>query len=177
MSRIKAGLTLGLCLSVFGMLGCSEDATAPAPPPSPPQQPAKPQLPEAVSIQEAAPVVQEYVYDPSGKRDPFQPLLTVRKPVAQQEAPLTPLQQYDLGQFRLIAAIIGKGEPTAMIEAPGGKPFVIKKGIKIGKNNGTVVDISSNAVSIEERYYDFSGAVRKSMNQIQFPPREGVKRV
>jgi len=175
MSRINAGLILGLCLTVLGMGGCTEEGTAPAPPAPATKQAAQPKPAEVVKTPTEVAPEREFVYDPSGKRDPFEPLVEVRKPVVEQEAPLTPLQQYDLGQFRLIAAIVGKGEPTAMIEAPGGKSYVLKKGVKIGRNNGTVIDITSQAVSVEERYYDFSGAVRKSINQIEFPPREGVK--
>jgi len=159
------------------LIGCAdekENRTAPASNAKKSVQPAPAK--KAVEVKpEEAKVEPVFVYDPSGQRDPFEALLAVRKPINQEvTVPLTPLQEYDLSQFRLIGAIIGKGEPKAMVEAPGGKPFMLKKGVKIGKNNGVVVKITDSEVVVEERYYDFSGAVRTSENTIQFPPREGV---
>lgn len=136
-----------------------------------PTQKAKPAQKEKI-IADSIPEV-KFVYNPVGKRDPFVSLIAERKPVIDKQIPLTPLQQYDLSQFRLIGAIIGK-TPQAMVEAPDGKPYVLKKGVLIGKNNGVVVDIDSQKVVVEEKYYDFSGVVRKSLNTIEFPPKQGV---
>jgi type IV pilus assembly protein PilP len=159
------------------LYGCTDEQVGNSPPPAKSNKvvPA-PAAKRVVEVKpEDAKVEVAFVYDPSGQRDPFEALLSVRKPITQEGVvPLTPLQKYDLGQFRLIGAIIGKGDPKAMVEAPGGKPFMIQKGVKIGKNNGVVIDITESEVLVEERYYDFSGAVRTSQNSIQFPPREGV---
>jgi len=155
--------------------GCSDEGSQPAPAVDAKQKVRPPKVQAEVEVTpEDAKVESTFAYDPSGKRDPFEALLAVRKPIVPDAAPLTPLQEYDLGQFRLIGAIIGKGEPRAMVEAPGGKPFMLKKGIKIGKNNGVVLEITKAAVVVEEKYYDFSGAVRTTVNKIKFPPREGV---
>lgn len=158
------------------LLGCDEEI--PAPPPAEPQKVAAPP-PTAITPssapETAAPAPPLYVYDPAGRRDPFEPLTAVKKPISQQEAPLTPLQSFDLGQLRLIGVIIGKGEPRAMVSAPDGKSYILKKGIKVGRNDGVVVGIKADEVQIEERYYDFSGEIRKSIESIQLPKREGVE--
>jgi type IV pilus assembly protein PilP len=158
------------------LFGCAEEKRVDSSPAKAKNKVPQVKVNAAVDVKpEDAKVDESFVYDPSGMRDPFEELLAVRKPIAQNEiVPLTPLQEYDLGQFRLIGAIIGKGEPKAMVEAPGGKPFMLKKGVKIGKNNGVVVNITAAEVVVEEKYYDYSGAVRTSRNTIQFPPREGV---
>ena len=118
----------------------------------------------------------EFVYVSEGRRDPFLPLTTIRKPVIQvvDEEPQTPLQSYDVAQFKLIGVIVGMGAPKAMVVAPDGKSYVLAKGIKIGKNNGIIVDITSESVSIQETYYDFSGNVIENIQEITVPRREGV---
>ncbi len=116
----------------------------------------------------------KYVYEAAGRRDPFLPLAQIRKPVSESGQPLTPLQKFDLGQFRLIGVIIGRNEPMAMVMAPGGKAYVLKRGIKIGKNAGQVIDIREDTVVIEERFYDFAGEYRTSVQEIQLPKRQGV---
>ena len=161
--------------ALFLLFGCDEDT--PAPPPAAPRKVAAPPPREAapqVAPEVAAPPPPRYVYDPSGRRDPFEPLTSIKKPIAQQDVPLTPLEKFDLGQLRLIGVILGKGEPRAMVIAPDGKSYILKKGIKVGKNDGRVVGIKADAVLVEERYYDFSGEIRKSVESIQLPKREGV---
>ncbi|OEU59727.1 MAG: hypothetical protein BA870_01480 [Desulfuromonadales bacterium C00003094] len=123
---------------------------------------------------EAEKIEPKYVYEAAGRRDPFLPLAQIRKPVSQSGQPLTPLQKFDLGQFRLVGVIIGRNEPMAMVMAPGGKAYVLKRGIKIGKNAGQVIDIREDAVIIEERFYDFAGEYRTSVQEIQLPKRQGV---
>jgi type IV pilus assembly protein PilP len=121
------------------------------------------------------PKVEKYVYNPIGKRDPFENPLKRNVEVSPESGiPLTPLQKYDLGQFRLIGVIVGKGEPRAMVVAPDGKSFILKKGIKIGKNDGSVIDITTDSVLVKEKYYDFAGEIRTSVQEIKLPKRGGA---
>ncbi|MDY6849753.1 MAG: pilus assembly protein PilP [Geoalkalibacter sp.] len=119
------------------------------------------------------PSAPDYVYDPTGKRDPFQSLLEIRKPVVPDE-PQTPLQTFDLDQLRLVGSIVGMKEPRAMVSAPDGKAYIVKIGTKIGKNNGVVVKILNDRIEIKESFYDFTGEVRTGIQTIQLPEREGV---
>jgi type IV pilus assembly protein PilP len=178
MFRHRLHLILVALAALSLLYGCGEETPAPSPP-SPPQKVAAPPpvqpapAPAAETAAEAA--APRYVYDPAERRDPFEPLTLVRKPLAAQDAPLTPLQRFDLGQLRLIGVIVGKGEPRAMVVAPDGKSYILKKGVKVGRNDGKIVDITAEAILVEERYYDFSGEIRKSTQEIQLPKREGVE--
>lgn len=168
-------LLMSITLSVFA--GCGEETPEPTPVPksqkvAPPPKQEMPAPPQESAPEQAAPA---YVYDPSGRRDPFESLLDLKKPVLTVEEPLTPLQKYDVGQMRLIGIIIGKGEPRAMVIAPDGKSYILKKGIKVGKNDGTVVEITQDAVLVKERYIDFSGEIRTGIQEIMLPKREGVE--
>ena len=131
---------------------------------------------------EAAPAVAaqeekeaEFVYVAEGRRDPFVPLTRIKKPMTRgDEEPTTPLQSFDIVQYRLVGVIVGKGEPKAMVVAPDGKSYVLAKGVKIGKNQGVVVDVTSEAVIVKEKYYDFSGNVIENILEISVPKREGA---
>ncbi len=121
-------------------------------------------------------VAEKYVYNPNGKRDPFKnPLQTVAESTSETGVPLTPLQRFDIGQLRLIGVIVGKGKPRAMVIAPDGKSFILSVGTKVGKNDGTVVDITTEAVQVKEKYYDFTGEIRTSIQEIRLPKQGGVK--
>ena len=174
----RAGLRM---MVVFGLVllaaGCS-DVNAPAPEAAAPQKikvtPPKDgekAVAEEIQTPAAEPV---FVYNPNGRRDPFLGLLAVKKPVGAQPAqPQTPLQEYELGQFRLTGVIRNASGPAAMVMAPGGKSYVVKKGVKIGKNGGTIIAIENNRIVVEERYYDFAGELRRDRQEIRFPNKAG----
>lgn len=170
-----------LCLicGVFlfsGVVGCTEEPSTS----SQPQQTAAVATPPAKSLpapdvkQDEPPKEAEFVYSSEGRRDPFVPLSKIRRPVVESAEPETPLQSYDLSQFRLVGVIVGKGAAKAMVVAPDGKSYVLAKGVKIGKNNGVVIEINSLAVRVEEKYYDFSGNVIENIQEIAVPKREGA---
>lgn len=167
-------LLLLLTSSLLLAVGCSEDSA-----PVKKQQKSTQKRVQKQAAAQDTPVAKkekkEFVYDPAGKRDPFRPLVAVRLPAEDANVPLTPLQKFELSQFRLIGVIVGKGEPRAMVVAPGGKSYVLKKGQKIGKNHGVVIDIDSETVQIEEKFLDLAGSVTKSIQEISLPPRQGVE--
>lgn len=135
--------------------------------------PAKAAPPAAAKTEEEP--EEAFVYSGEGRRDPFVPLSQIRQPMpGVDEEPETPLQSYDIAQFRLVGVIVGKGQPKAMVVSPDGKSYVLAKGVKIGKNNGVVVDITSDAILVKETYYDFSGNVIDNIQEIAVPRREGV---
>ena len=166
---------LPACLALLA--GCSGEQSAPpvSHHPSPKKvmvAPAPKPAAEAKAPKVAAPPA--YVYNPAGKRDPFEALALVKRAIP-QTGELTPLQKYDLKQFKLIGVIIGKGSPRAMVVAPDGKSFILKPGTKIGRNDGTVVGINKDGVQVREHFYDFSGVVRTNMASIQLPKKEGAE--
>lgn len=166
---------LYLFCAVFVLAGCSEEGAAPSQPaqtavkPPPAKQVAPPVAQEDIKKEEKP----EFSYVVKGRRDPFVPLTSIRRPIQAQEIkePETPLQSYDLPQFRLIGLIVGRGEPKAMVVAPDGKSYLLSKGLKIGKNNGVILDITSESIVVEEKYYDFSGNVIENIQEISVPTR------
>jgi type IV pilus assembly protein PilP len=155
-----------------GLLGCSEETTTAQPQAAKVRKPPAKQVPPPEVKEEEK--VAEFVYITDGRRDPFVPLSRIRRPVTESAEPETPLQSYDISQFRLAGVIVGKGASKAMVIAPDGKSYILSKGIKIGKNNGVVITINSDSVVIEEKYYDFSGNIIENIQEIAVPKREGV---
>jgi type IV pilus assembly protein PilP len=157
-----------------GLLGCSEEtATTAQPQTAKVRKPPAKQVP-APEAKEEEEKEAEFVYVTDGRRDPFVPLSRIRRPVESSDEPETPLQSYDLSQFRLAGVIVGKGASKAMVIAPDGKSYILSEGVKIGKNSGVVITISSESVLVEEKYFDFSGNVIENIQEISVPKREGV---
>ena len=174
MTRWQVYLICGVCI-LAGLVGCSEEPA----PSSPPQKSVAVKTPPASQVPPPATKEEEqketeFVYVTDGRRDPFVPLSAIRTPLAVSTEPATPLQSYDLAQFRLVGVIVGKGASKAMVVAPDGKSYVLAKGVKIGKNNGVVTEINSEVILVEEKYYDFSGNVIENIQEITVPKREGA---
>jgi type IV pilus assembly protein PilP len=156
------GIVISLCVAGCDQLplkkGKEQKATA-----KPPPQPAPRQTTSSPSAAPTQEVERDYVYDPTGKRDPFQPFIAAQTPVKPvgEEIPSTPLQKYDLSQLKLVAIIVGTGEGSAMVQDSEGKGYIIKKGVYVGTNFGKVKTVLKDRVIIEERYKDYTGQVKE----------------
>lgn len=103
-----------------------------------------------------------YTFNPVGKRDPFVPFLKTKSD--KDDRIVTPLQKYDLSQYKLVGIIWGESESTAMVEDPEKNGHFIRVGTLIGKNWGKVARINPNNVVVAEEYRDFQG--RLVVNEI-----------
>lgn len=112
-----------------------------------------------------------FVYSPIGKRDPFESLLKEGKQTRASSVPKTPLEKFDLGQFRIQAILLGKGAPRAMVSAPDGKNYILQPGLKIGKNNGVIKDITEKSIIVEESTFDLAGNPIKGIQSISIPDK------
>lgn len=135
----------------------------------------------------------EYVYNQADKRDPFRSLILGKKEQLKLEEerkrieekreeerfqkemekiPFTPLQEFDLSSIKVIAIIWGDIGNYAMVEAPDGKGYTIKKGIYIGKGRGIVKDITSDMIIIEEKYMDVYKKIKTKTVELKLRKEE-----
>jgi Tfp pilus assembly protein PilP len=95
---------------------------------------------------------EEFVYDPTGKRDPFTPYdMSSGKAKAGDG-----IFCCELGQFRLSIVLMGD-TPTAIVEAADGKGHTVTVGSKIGINRAEVVEILADRIRVLEKSVDFTG--------------------
>ena len=94
-------------------------------------------------------------YDPQGKRDPFRPFDF--SPQFNEEEPKSPLETHDLDSLKVTAIFEAGNEPSAVVETADGRGYTLRKGTKIGRNNGEVVEILSDRVRVLEIFVDFTG--------------------
>lgn len=110
---------------------------------------------------------EKFIYDATGKADPFKPF-TVARPVSAGE---TVLERTPISSLRL-AIVMGMGESAkALVEDGTGKGHHVVKGTKIGVNGGEVVEILPDRLLILEVSEDFTG--QKHHNQIELLLRPG----
>ncbi len=83
-------------------------------------------------------------------RNPFQPPPVVTKKLlqarqAKTHVPQTPLEKYDLESFVLTGIV----SDLAMVVAPDGSTYIIKKGTRIGKQGEVVVGVYEDRVAVK----------------------------
>ena len=115
-----------------------------------------------------------YSYTPTNKRDPFKPPL--RYDQDEDSAALPAIQRYTLDQLRLTTILWSTpelGEPSrAMFKDPKNRNYILKEGDKIGKNDGVILKINKNEVTIVEKYKDPFG--NESIKETPIYPMSGT---
>jgi type IV pilus assembly protein PilP len=110
-----------------------------------------------------------FVYDPTGRRDPFKPFLGNGKNLSltSQSSAYIPrpsipsllqpfdttndsLENYDVNQLRVVAILWDVQDPKAMLAGSSKKMFMVHKRSKIGRNSGYVASIREGEVVVVE---------------------------
>jgi type IV pilus assembly protein PilP len=126
---------------------------------------AKAQEPSEILTDEYAPsslTTEGYVYDPTGRRDPFKPYTppdAIKKETTTDGTVISsdPLQIYDLAQYKIVGILWDTKTPRAMVKDPTGRVFPLKKETRIGRNNGFVSMIREGAVLVVEPAFGDNG--------------------
>jgi type IV pilus assembly protein PilP len=98
-----------------------------------------------------------FSYDPSGRRDPFAPIVQQGQGAGPADENLPPLQRVGLTELTLIGIVWGAYGYTAMVQTPDGKGYAVRRGTRIGPNNGVVSAITERGIIVQERFTDIYG--------------------
>jgi type IV pilus assembly protein PilP len=125
-----------------------------------------------------------YRYDPATRSDPFVPFIRKEEPVtfqneeAQSNRPLTPLEKIEVTQLRVIGILWypeGQKQTMAMVQLPDGKGFVLHKGMRVGRHNGIVDEITPEAIIVREQGRDILGKPTSRDVLIKLHRKQGVQ--
>jgi type IV pilus assembly protein PilP len=151
--------------------GCADSGKAPGT-----AVPIKPKGTQQIATKSTATLIEaaqlnEYSYAVLGRRDPFSPLI-VRQEEKAKGGDRTPLERYNIFDFKLTGIVWGGYGYNAMLEAPDGKGYFIKIGTVIGFNKGVVKKITSRKLVIEEKFKNFSGETERKEITIELQKKQ-----
>ena len=116
--------------------------------------------------------VLEAGYDPLGRRDPFAPIIQeLQLGVVNENLP--PLQRTPMAELNLIAIVWGTYGYTAMVQTPEGHGYTVRRGTKIGQNNGVVSAVTERGIIVQERFTDVYGKKQEREYVKLLHPKEG----
>ena len=113
-------------------------------------------------------------YDPSGRRDPFVPVLQ-QLGLGPIDPTLPPLQRVGLTEMSLIAVVWGAYGYTAMVQTPDGNGYAVRRGTRIGPNNGVVSAVTEKGIVVQERFTDVYGSKQEREYVKLLHPKEGAE--
>jgi type IV pilus assembly protein PilP len=152
--------------------GCgSKPVPPPPPPPAPVAAAAPPAAPEA-----SKPAEVEWSYSSVGKRDPFRSFLSELGGAAGGLATrcATPLGRFELEQLKLVAVVTGLEDPVAMVEAPTGVGYAVRRGACVGKNGGVVAAVRSGELVVSEWAVRADGTRDRTQTVLRLPKQAAL---
>lgn len=122
---------------------------------------------------EAAP---EWSYSSVGKRDPFRSFLSELSAQSGNLATRcsTPLGRFEVEQLRLVAVVTGLEDPVAMVQAPNGVGYTLRRGACIGKNGGIVAAVRTGEVIISEWAIRADGSRDATQTVLRLPKQAAL---
>ena len=112
-------------------------------------------------------------YNSEGRRDPF---MSFVRPDEELTKWVHPLQKTAIPTLKLIGvASSGGGGYEGMIQVPDGKSYPVKRGARIGMNQGRIRDIGPTELIVEEPYLNIFGRsdIRQTIMKL-YTKKEGV---
>jgi type IV pilus assembly protein PilP len=168
--------TVFFALTSLSLLGCGKKE-------SPPKATPQAKKPTAIKPVIQQPLSSSKVVAPAAatvdfttKKDPFKAYVAASKgplaPKKNRYGQIIPILNYDLNQFSVKGIIIGLKQNSALIVDPTGKPYVVKAGMEIGRNEGKITKITATYIEVFEQYRDESGKLRKNTTKLMLPKKE-----
>ncbi len=160
---LAAVAVLAACGSKPAPRPAAPAAVAAAPAPAQPAQPA--------AADAKKPAEPEWSYSSAGKRDPFRSFLSEieRGQGSLATRCATPLGRFELEQLKLVAVVTGLEDPVAMVEAPTGVGYSVRRGACIGKNGGSVAAVRSGELVVTEWAVRADGTRDRTQTVIRLP--------
>lgn len=106
-----------------------------------------------------------WLYDPTGKRDPFEPFNLNPDTEIDESAP--PLCRLALSQLKMTAVLEGFTPTRAMLEDTSGKGYTVQPGTRLGLSCGEIVAIEKERILIIEEKKDFTGKITKTTAELK----------
>lgn len=160
-------------VALLAVLAACADKPKPAAPAAKPAAPAAAATPATAATDGKKPEA-EWSYSSAGKRDPFRSFLAEARASGRllDTRCATPLGRYELEQLKLVAVVTGLEDPVAMVQAPSGTGYAVRRGACIGKNGGTVLAVRSGEVVVAEWAIRADGTRDRTQTVLSLPKRE-----
>lgn len=177
MMEIRSKMMIAaLCLPLL-LASCGKEEVKQVEAPKQAAHPGKGQAASGQGIETAAAL---HVTAEHPSRNPFQSHIVLMKgaEAAVKKVVKGPLECCELSLFRLMAVVSSAENSFALVLSPDSKRYVIRRGDKIGSNEGKVVKIGNNRVIVREPNKDEKGNILSTTDtEMALPTEKANERV
>jgi Tfp pilus assembly protein PilP len=92
-------------------------------------------------------------------RNPFLSYIAIRKGVDKAVKVKGPLECCELNLFKLVAVVVSPDSSFALVESPGKKRYIVRRGNFIGARGGKITRINTRSITVREYEKNVSGEV------------------
>ena len=106
-------------------------------------------------------------------RNPFQSHIMLLRGTDVSQKIKGPLECCDFDQFKIVAVVTGPDSGFALVEGPGAKRYVVKRGDAMGPRDGKVVNVTNNGLVVREYTRDEDGKILSSQDvEVKMPAKK-----
>lgn len=98
------------------------------------------------------------------RRNPFQSHIILMKGMEGAKKIRGPLECCELSSFKVVALVVSPDNSFALIQAPDGKRYVVRKGDVLGSREGRIIRIDSRSLTVREIEREDDGKIRSSVD-------------
>lgn len=95
-----------------------------------------------------------YIYNPSGRRDPFKkPSMAIRgiRKAEPDDNVKSGLEGFDIEAYEVTSILWDTKSPKALVKDPAGETHLVEKGVRIGRRDGYVAEIREGELIIVQK--------------------------
>jgi Tfp pilus assembly protein PilP len=138
------------------------------------------QIPKPAPVEEPAPA-RIYKLDAAGskvaRRNPFLSYVILSRDAGKVVKIKGPLECCDLNLFRLVAVVVSSENSYALVESPGKKRYIVRRGDFIGAVGGKITRINTRSITVREHDRDSTGKIiSTSDEELRLPTNRKTKR-
>ena len=170
---MNIGLKKGILIALIplAVAACSRKEEPVQPPVKKASAPVAAGAAEPADVNKEAEVKAEEV---SAKyRNPFQSHIMLLRGTEVLKKIKGPLECCDFDQFKIVAVVTGQDSGFALVEGPGMKRYVVKRGDAMGPRDGKVVNVTNSGLVVREYVKDEDGKIVSSQDiEVRLPEKK-----
>ncbi len=110
-------------------------------------------------------------------RNPFLSYIAIRKGANRAVKVKGPLECCELNLFKLVAVVVSPDSSFALVESPGKKRYIVRRGDLLGARDGKITRINTRSITVREYERDTSGKVISTRDEeLRLPTNNGAGR-
>ncbi len=155
-----------LAILLFPLISCSKKEEVKGMAPVKKAKPVQPANAPAEAISMAAPVESTAEVK---QRNPFQSYIVLMRATEGSKKLKGPLECCELSLFKVQAIVVGPDNSFALVQAPDGKRYIVRRGDVLGAMGGKIIRIDAKSITVREINMQDGKVISSNDTELKLP--------